>query len=261
MREFFRYETELPVGSGFELFGMCHVTWLCVIAVGSFVLACIYKNKDADARRYIRICIGIVMPLISIYRDVVLTVTGHFDRYYLPLHLCGMALYIGALYCFTKWRFAGIVYVLLCVPGAASALLFPDWVAYPFWNYMHIHDFISHGLIVAWGSCLLVSEEVLPKWNEFWMPVVFGVIGVLILTPVNKWLGTNYWFLTIPSAGSPLVPIAKLTGEQWYVVGYMLFVLVVVGVWMSMIRGVHFFNHYLKERARCAILTGSEEDD
>ena len=150
-----------------------------------------------------------------------------------------MALWIGALYCFTRWRFVGVVYVLLCVPGALSALIFPDWVDYPLWNYMHIHDFISHGLIVAWGICQLVSGEVMPRWREIWMPVVFGLAGVLILTPVNKWMGTNYWFLSAPSAGSPLVPIMRLTGERWYIAGYILFVDAIVLIWLFIVRAIH----------------------
>lgn len=251
------------------MFGSIHLTWLIVLSVFSIMMAVLYKNLpendeecndsnnspvnagwndghtgrkhgkrlgDNNGREKFRIIIGIIMPLISIYRDAVLLITGHFDRYYLPLHLCGMALWIGALYCFTKWRFVGVVYVILCVPGAASALIFPDWVDYPLWNYMHIHDFISHGLIVAWGICLLFSGEVLPKWKEIWMPIVFGLAGVLILTPVNKWLGTNYWFLSTPSADSPLVFIMDFVGSRWYVPVYILFVLFIVLTWLCVIK-------------------------
>ena len=252
MKDFFRYVTDIPAGSGFELFGVCHIRWLIVIAVFTVILCVVYNkagsSNNSNMQGRIRMIIGIIMPLISIYRDVVLMLTGHFDRYYLPLHLCGMALWIGALYCFTRWRFAGVVYVLLCVPGALSALIFPDWVDYPFWNYMHIHDFTSHGLIVAWGICLLVSGEVVPEWKELWMPVVFGIAGVAILTPVNKWLGTNYWFLGRPSPGSPLVYIMSITGENWYMAGYILFVAFVLLIWICIIRTIR--NVQLKMSAK-----------
>ena len=33
MKDFFVFETELPAGSGFELFGMCHVLWLLGILI------------------------------------------------------------------------------------------------------------------------------------------------------------------------------------------------------------------------------------
>lgn len=262
MRDFFRYVTDIPADSGFEMFGICHLVWLAFIAICSVVLALAYRrayvNKDLKRLRAYRLVIGISMPLIAIYRDTVLAVTGHFDRYYLPLHLCGMALYIGALYCLTAWRFAGVVYVLLCVPGAISALIYPDWTAYPLWNYMHIHDFLSHGLIAAWGLCLIVSGEIVPLWKELWMPVVFGISGIVILTPVNKLLGTNYWFLEEPSIGSPLEAVMSITGNKWYVAGYILFVLMVVVIWLFVIRS--FAMIYLKDVRRCDILTDSDND-
>lgn len=272
MRDFFRYQTELPAGSGFEMFGSIHVIWLLIIAVFSGVMAYIYRknysndrsninssikiNKGRNNNHFneyyegkteklstanisgnrIRLVIGIAMPMISIYRDVVLMITGHYDRFYLPLHLCGMALWIGALYCFTRWRFVGVVYVLLCVPGALSALIFPDWTAYPLWNYMHVHDFISHGLIVAWGICLMASGEIIPEWREIWMPIGFGMAGIVIIYPINTVLETNYWFLSYPSPGSPLVMINEYLGSRWYPVGYIGFVFAVVVIWLGIIR-------------------------
>ena len=245
MMDYFKYVTELPKDSGFAMFGACHITWLVVLFIFSIVLAAIYAragekeidgSKGGFARDKIRVVIGILLPVISIYRDTVLIVTGHFSRYYLPLHLCGMALWIGSLYCFTRWRFVGVIYVLLCVPGAAAALIFPDWVDYPFWNYMHIHDFISHGLIVAWGFSLIASGEMIPRWKELWMPVVFGVMGMAFIYPINNILGTNYWFLDVPSPGSPLVTIAQVTGEKMYLLGYFIFVFLIVILWMAVIR-------------------------
>lgn len=262
MRNFFKYVTDLPEGSGFEMFGLCHMIWLILIAAFSINFANLYKNavitgnhsyKDKGTslnksvsrildRKKIRLIIGFIMPAISIYRDTVLIVTGHFDKYYLPLHLCAMALWIGALYCFTSWRFVGVIYVSLCVPGAISALIFPDWVDYPLWNYMHIHDFISHGLIVAWGICLIVSGEVVPGFKDLWITIVFGLVGIALIMPVNRALGTNYWFLNIPSPGSPLVEIMNITGEKWYVPGYILFVLCVVVIWIAIINGIKYLE-------------------
>lgn len=262
MKNFFKYVTDLPEGSGFEMFGLCHIIWLILIATFSINFANLYKNavitgdhsyKDKGTslnksvsrildRKKIRLIIGFLMPAISIYRDTVLILTGHFDRYYLPFHLCGMALWIGAVYCFTGWRFVGVVYVSLCVPGAMSALIFPDWVDYPLWNYMHIHDFISHGLIVGWGICLIVSGEVVPKFIELWMPMLFGFVGIACMMPVNKLLGTNYWFLNVPSPGSPLVMIMNITGEKLYVPGYILFVICVVFIWIAIINGIKYLE-------------------
>ncbi len=235
LKDFFLYETQLPEESGFELFGIGHLVWIFCIALFSCITGRWYKKQKERTQKKINHIMGVVFPVIAIYRDMVLVLTGHFDTGYLPLHLCGMALWIAVMYCFTENRFLGVVYVLLCIPGAIGALLFPDWNVYPFWNYMNIHDFISHGLIVTFGFWLVASRQIVPKWRDFWMPVLFGIIGIVILKPVNGVLHTNYWFLNSPSAGSPLVWILKVTGERWYLAGYFLFCLVIVAVWKGIL--------------------------
>ena len=233
MRDFFLYETELTKQTGFRLFGFCHFIWLFGILLFTWFGGKWYIAQQKEKREKINHVLGIVFVIISLYRDSVLMITGHFDVGFLPLHLCGMALWIAAFYAWTRNRFLGVVYVLLCVPGAMGALLFPDWTAYPFLNYMHIHAFISHGLIVAFGIWLFWSGEIVPERNELWMPIVFGIAGVFVLYPINQRLGTNYWFLNFPSSGSPMVWISKITGERWYLPGYFAFCMIAIIVWYS----------------------------
>lgn len=240
MRKFFLFETEVPAGSGFTLFGPCHLAWLFVIFIfiilgGKWYL----KQSDLKQKRINRV-FGIIFPVIAIYRDMVLFLTGHFDRGFLPFQLCSMAIWIAFLYIWTDSRFLGVIFVLLCVPGAAGALFFPNWEIYPFFNYMHIHAFISHGLITAFGIWQVAAGKIVPKWREFWMPMVFGIAGFVILYPINNWLGTNFWFLNVPSHGSPLIWIREITGDRWYRLGYFLFCMVVVAIWQLILSLVFY---------------------
>lgn len=228
---FFRFETEYPMGSGFTHFGPCHLTWLFVIAVFIWVSSKWYCKKDRDSQQRINRVTGVVLPLMEIYRDAVLVATGYWNVGFLPFHLCSMALLVAFLYAFTGWRFFGVVYVLLCMPGAAAALVFPNWTIYPFLSYMHIHAFLAHGLTIAFGVWLIASGQIVPLWKEYWMAVCFGGIGVLLLYPLNQWLDTNFWFLAIPSVGSPLELIWKRTGSVWYIAGYFVFCMIVTALW------------------------------
>lgn len=240
MSDFFLFETEVPAGSGFELFGFGHLAWLFGISIFVLLTGLQYMRQSEDVQIRVNRIMGIVFPVIAIYRDTVLFLTGHFDRGFLPFHLCSMALWIATIYIWTNNRFFGTVYVLLCVPGALGALIFPDWVAYPFVNYMCIHGFISHGLLVGFGVWLVMSGRLCPAWKDFWMPVIFGLIGFPVITLINNWLGTNYWFLSHPSQGSPMVWIIGITGNRWYFLGYFIFCCIVVAVWQSIISGVGF---------------------
>ncbi len=235
MKDFFKFQTDYPSGSGFPLFGLNHILWLLAILFVCIMSTAWYVKLPAKKQRKVSLILGIALPVMGIYRDVILWITGHYDRGFLPLHLCSMALWIGAVYVVTRIRYIGVVYVLLCVPGAISALLFPDWNMYPFLNYMHIHAFLTHGVIVILGIWLAVSGEIQTNWKDLWMPVSFAMIGAIMIYLVNRWLGTNYWFLNTPSQGSPLVFIYSALGENGYLAGYALLCVGIVILWSKFI--------------------------
>lgn len=250
MNHFFMFESELPAGSGFPLFGICHVAWLVIILGIGIWFVRWYCRQGCTIRQCTQYAIGIIMPVIAVYRDSVLMLTGHWGKGFLPLHLCGMALWIAPLYIFTRRRWVGVIYVTLCVPGAIGALLFPDWNMYPLWNYMHIHAFVSHGLLVILGLAWICSGEILPCWREFYIPVLFGITGFIGIHWINNQLHTNYWFLNVPSEGSPLIWILQVTGSKCYRIGYFIFCMCVVALWMLILRGIATWRKSSKFLAR-----------
>ena len=48
----------------------------------------------------------------------------------------------------------------LCLPGAAAALLFPEWSAYPQWNFMNLNSFLVHGLLILFPILQLVEHTI-----------------------------------------------------------------------------------------------------
>ncbi|MGN0436890.1 MAG: TIGR02206 family membrane protein [Lachnospiraceae bacterium] len=244
MRNFFSFQTDYPAGSGFSLFGFQHILWLVMIIIVCAVSTRWYLNLEDIKQKRASVILGSFLPIMGMYRDVVLIITGHFNKEFLPFHLCSMALWIGALYVLTNNSFIGITYLLLCVPGAISALLFPDWSMYPFLNYMHIHAFLSHGCIVCLGSWLFFSGRIHPTWKDLWIPVLFGLIGVIVIYPINRMLGTNYWFINSPSFGSPLMMISHLFGDGWYLFGFLLFSFFMIIIWLEILSLVY----HLKEK-------------
>lgn len=246
MKDFFMFETEIPEENGFSLFGPCHMAWLFCIVIFTVCFGYWYQCQTRGRQKRINRVIGTILPVMGLYRDIVLMITGYYSLDFMPFHLCSMALGIASLYVWTNWRWLGVIYVMLCIPGAVGALLFPNWDAYPFFNYMHIHAFLSHGLTLAFGICLLWSDYLVPEWKDFWNLLVFGLLGFVILYWMNGILETNFWFLNTPSHGSPLVWILQMTGEKWYLAGYFLFCLVVVMIWMEILKRI---QKYKKHRA------------
>lgn len=248
MKSFYWFETQYPQDSGFALFSGIHWMWLVGIACFTCITTIWYvRQKERIRKRAVRV-VGTMLPLMEIYRDIVLICTGHFEKDFLPFQLCSMALWIAFLYAWMGSQVMGRLYVLLCVPGTLSALLFPNWTRYPFWSYMHIHAFVSHGCILMLGVWLLASGEIHPRWMDFRIPLLFGGTGFLILHRINSRFGTNYWFLNIPSHDSPLVWIANRVGAQWYLVGYFAFCVGVIALWQALLQLILYVSGKIAQK-------------
>lgn len=238
MKDFFLYQTALPTDTGFEMFGTCHLLWLIGIGIFSWCMGRFFSCAEKMKQEYIRKIFGFLFPGIAILREFVLIITQHLEPDMYPFHLCNMSLWVATIYIWCKNRFLGVVYVLLCLPAAILALFFPGWTRYPFWTFMHIYDFVFHGCVVVFGWILICAKEIIPAWKELWKPLVFGIVGCVIMHYVNLHMDTNFWFVNKPSGGSPLSWIYNTLGDGGYQIGHFLFCSMVVVMWQFVI---HFY--------------------
>ena len=93
MDYFFTLEEDLPDGVGFALWGGAHILWLGIAAVIAAALCAAYRRLSEDGRRRLRHALGWAVLVCEALKDVNVAVQGHFDRWYLPLHLCGLAVF------------------------------------------------------------------------------------------------------------------------------------------------------------------------
>ncbi|MBE5942279.1 MAG: hypothetical protein E7264_07065 [Lachnospiraceae bacterium] len=235
---FFIYKDALSTDEGFDLFGVCHWTWIIGIGIFSWWLGRFFSILgEKDVKKW-KTVLGIILPLMELSRILILILFGNLNPGELPFHLCNMALFLASVYLLTDNRFVGVVYVSLCVPAAVLAVIFPGWLRYPVWSYMHIHNFLYHGLLVAVGYVLIVSRELIPKWIELWKPLLFGLIGYVVMYIINNKLMTNFWFIAQPSYQSPLAFLYEFFGDKWYLFGHFLFCSMVVLIWCALMKAV-----------------------
>ncbi|MDO5784652.1 MAG: TIGR02206 family membrane protein [Eubacteriales bacterium] len=216
---FFAYETALPQGVGFSLYSLPHIAALAVIILSCIFCSIAYRRTGQVPRQHISHAIGITILLMEILRTVVYHFMGGMNLYELPLHLCGMAVFLCAVHSLWKPDWLGQVLYSLCLPGAWAALLFPDWAMYPFFSFVSLHSFAAHGLIVLYITLQTASGEIRPRLSAVWKPVLFLCIVVPPVMWFDRRFHANYMFLQLPSAGSPLVFLSELAGGS--LVGYL----------------------------------------
>jgi len=162
------------------------------------------------------------------FRYLYLAFVGELTVYELPLHLCSMAGILSLLHAYTLWDWTGQVLYALCLPGTVAALIFPDWTYYP-----PIHCITIEGFLYHYGVCLyvfmqLISLRIRPNMKGTAKVLVFLALTVPPIYFFNKRFATNYFFVNVPSPGSPLELFARYLGIPGYLLGYAALALLII---------------------------------
>ena len=220
MAELFDFTIKNGDTEGFEAFGPEHIIWLAVLISAGAAVCAAYKKADKNTRRCIRRAAAWGALGIELLRAALLAAAGEYNIGRLPLHLCAMAVYICALHAWRGGELTGQCLYAFCMPGAAFALIFPDWGYYPALHFMSASSFVIHGLIVTYVIMQAAAGDIIPDVRK--CPQCLGLMLALAL-PVYVFdmvTGTNYMFLNRPSPGSPLEWFSFL-GRPGFVLGYL----------------------------------------
>jgi len=221
MEHFFTLEENLPAGAGFSLFGREHIAWLLIAAaLGAALCLCFRRASDAGRGR-LRRALGIAVLVCEGLKDGNLIAQGAFGIGYLPLHLCGLAVFFTLWHSLRPGETVGNFLYSTCMPGAAFALVFPDWTAYPALSYHSVVGFLVHTLLVVYPLMLVAGGALRPRAR--YLPRCFAILLALAV-PIyvfDRALQVNYMFLLRPSPGSPLEWFAALLGVPGYLLGYL----------------------------------------
>lgn len=221
MEYFFTLEQDLPAGAGFALWGREHLCWLAIGAALGVILCLLYRRVGGRGRMALRIAVGCAVLLCELLKDGNLIVQGAFGVYYLPLHLCGLAVFFTVCHCLRPGETVGNFLYSTCVPGAAFALLFPDWTVYPAFSYHSLVAFVVHSLLVIYPLMLVCGGDLRPDARL--LPRCLGILAVLAAAVYvfDRAFQANYMFLLLPAPGSPLEWFASFLGNPGYLLGYL----------------------------------------
>lgn len=227
MNSLFALEKGIFPDIDFERFGFGHFLWLFA-GGGGLALACFaYRKAGAEKRPRLRLLTAAAAMGLELGRAGLLMSRGLYDLGRLPLHLCSMSIYLCFFHALSGRQGLGQFLYAFTLPGAVFALLFPDWAGQPLFGFLTVSSFLLHFLLVLYPLMQAATGEIRPEPRR--LPGCTGWMLLLAL-PVyflNKRWNTNYMFLNLPPAGSPLALFAFL-GSPGYLLGY---IPLILGVW------------------------------
>lgn len=214
MQYFLDTAETIPSGVGWAHFDTTHFIWLAVCAVTIALNCLLYRRLDEKGRgRWKKIVAGLIVA-DELFKMVMLTIGGRYEWDYLPLHLCSINIFVIALHAWRPNRTVGGFLYTVCIPGAIAAMLFPTWVKLPVLNFMHLHSFTVHILLVMYPMVLALCGETKPQARE--IPKYLAILAGLALVALaaNLVLDTNFMFLMYAEEGNPLNIFQQLWGSH-----------------------------------------------
>lgn len=199
-----------------------HVFMLAVITI-VITAGLIFFSKLSE--KAFKIALRVIATVLVLAEAILVTLLirdGETLLNCLPLHLCNIGIFINLTAAFTRGKvqsFFAEISLVLNMPGAIGALLFPDWTYKPFWSYIPMFCFFTHTLLVFIPLLLLVRGKTHVTFKHFWYPCLFLLVACPPIGLLDSRLEMNYMFLRYPPDDSPLEWIYNRTGDKYYVLG------------------------------------------
>ena len=199
---------------GFGLFSPGHFAWL---AIGLFfTILSVRLYRKSGRKRAIRLILASAALFLELLRSGLLILAGEYSLYTLPLHLCGIAVYLNFYHALSGNQKLGQFLYAFCFPGAVFALLFPDWEYFPLFNVLTSIAFELHILIV---SCIIVqADEIRPTLRSAPSNLLIMLLMATRVCFFDRLTGTNYMFLNWPV---PPLTLFRFLGNPGYLLGYL----------------------------------------
>lgn len=214
MDHFWCTSDNIPKGLGFSHFGTLHLVWLAVMLVAVTANCILYRKLGERGKKRWKITVAALLLADELFKLIPMFILGTFRLTYLPFHLCSINLFIISWHAVKPNKLLDNFLYTVCIPGALAALLFPTWTKLPALNYMCIHSFTVHILLVMYPVVLTVCGEIKPRLRELPKSLLLLLAFAVLAYCLNLWWDTNFMFLMSASKGNPLYWFQKNWGDH-----------------------------------------------
>lgn len=179
-------------GPAFEFLGAAHIGALAFLVLLNLYLIR-FKGADERSRNRVRWTLALILWGNEFAWHAWNYAVGKWTiQTMLPLHLCSVLVWTGALMLVTKnYRIYEFMY-FMGIGGAIQALATPDLGVYGFPHFRFFQTFTSHGLILTSAIYMTVVEGLRPTWKSMIRVAVWMNLYALIVYFINDAIGSNY---------------------------------------------------------------------
>ncbi|HXF84950.1 MAG TPA: TIGR02206 family membrane protein [Anaerolineales bacterium] len=179
-------------GPPFEHLGAAHLGALTFLVLLNLFLIR-FRQANESTKKTIRWTLALILWGNEIAWHVWNYAVGRWTiQTMLPLHLCSLLVWVGALMLVTKnYRIYEFMY-LAGIGGGIQALATPDLGIYGFPHFRFFQTFTSHGLIVTSAIYMTVVEGLRPTWKSLLRVAMWLNLYMIPVYFINTAIGSNY---------------------------------------------------------------------
>ena len=232
MKHFWTHRDNIPEGLGYGQFSTTHLFMVALTVLFTVIITVVYHGLNAGGRIIALRSIAATLMIIEVIKMVLIWFSDVRFTDYLPLEICSFAAYSCVFDSVNpENEFFSILLLTLFLPAAIMAIIVPTTSTLPAFNFYTIHQFLYHGLIIAYVIARFASGEMTLSYPQLWM----GILKILALVSVMYFVDTvfdkNFMFLR-DTYGNPLLDIIwkKSGGGFRYTIGLVSFSIVVLHV-------------------------------
>lgn len=215
-RYFWYTKDSIPDGVGMGLFSFTHIVEIILAGLILCVLVMWFKRCDKKQRERFLLTVVILLWIDEFIKHIGSAAIGQWEVGYLPFHICSINIFLSTLYYFKRSKVLAQILYCLGVPGAFMALLLPTWSKLPVMNFMHLHSYTIHILLMLFPILLVVNGE-RPNIRYHAKCCLVFVCYSLPIFFLNHVLDTDFIFLN-GAKGTPFTGLVKSIGNPLYCV-------------------------------------------
>lgn len=228
--------------SEFQFLGVPHVVALALTIALPIVLSVLVRKADSSVLTNVVCYLLAGMLIINeiggwIYRAATVQSFSFFVQNHLPLHICGVALFVVVFALLRRNQILYEIGYFWGIVGTLNAVITPQ-LAVDFPHYRFFQYFIVHGGIVASVLFATWGLRMRPTFKGFLRSFLLANLYMVVIAGVNLSLKSNYMFICEPpNTSSPFF----FAPWPWYIpildaVTFVLFFLVyspfLIGDWL-----------------------------
>ncbi len=236
---FFNEINDIPQGLGFALFDATHLAWLLGLAIFCFIICILFCRLPVVKQKLFAKRMAVFMIVLEVVKIALLIYYGRFSLGYLPVSVCGISMFVCLWHSLTGNDFPAEVTYALSLPGAVVGLLFADWTAYPTNSFFALENFLIHILIISYPLMHVFAGRIKPRLRKLWMPLLFLALLAPSIYFLNRFVGTNFLQLNIPTPNNPFSFFEGIFGSLGYYIGIALVLLI---IWFVIYTPFYYIN-------------------